>query len=63
MPAPNALPHPEGWKFLGQTRENREMGEINGQHITAHFLFNNYYRSHDEAGNTRLMLMQIQVHE
>lgn len=57
------LPHPEGWTQLPQIREEREMGEVDGKPIMAQFLFNNYYKTHDDNGDTRLMLMQIQVHE
>jgi len=60
---PDALPHPEGWVYLGQTREERPFGEVDGKPITMLFLFNNYYRTQDDTGKTRLSVMQIQVHE
>jgi hypothetical protein len=46
-----------GWKYLGQTQEEREVGEAGQNLIIAHFTFDNYYR----ADKGKLRLLQIQA--
>jgi hypothetical protein len=61
---PKELPDPEGWARLEQTRESRIIGELDdGRPVEVHFVFNNYMRTQDDDGVTRLMLMSLQVHE